>query len=69
MIEAKLKGEGIDVSEPAEPDRTNVVDLMSALKKSWRRRWHRKRRHSHLHLPSRSVPLLLRQPSQARKRA
>jgi non-homologous end joining protein Ku len=29
-----LKGEGIDVSEPAEPDRTNVVDLMSALKKS-----------------------------------
>jgi DNA end-binding protein Ku len=34
MIDAKLKGEGIDVSEPAEPDRTNVVDLMSALKKS-----------------------------------
>ena len=34
MIDAKLKGEGIDVSEPVEPDRTNVVDLMSALKKS-----------------------------------
>ena len=34
MIDAKLKGEGIDVSEPAEPDRTNVVDLMVALKKS-----------------------------------
>jgi non-homologous end joining protein Ku len=34
MIDAKLKGEGIDVSEPTEPDRTNVVDLMSALKKS-----------------------------------
>ena len=34
MIDAKLKGEGIDVSEPAEPDRTNVVDLMAALKKS-----------------------------------
>jgi DNA end-binding protein Ku len=34
MIDAKLKGEGIDVSEPAEPHRTNVVDLMSALKKS-----------------------------------
>jgi DNA end-binding protein Ku len=34
MIDAKLKGEGIDVSEPAEPDRTNVVDLMTALKKS-----------------------------------
>ena len=34
MIDAKLKGEGIDVSEPAEPDRANVVDLMAALKKS-----------------------------------
>src|SRR6478672_1344588 len=34
MIDAKLKGEGIDVSEPSEPDRTNVVDLMAALKKS-----------------------------------
>ena len=34
MIDAKLKGEGIDVSEPAELDRTNVVDLMAALKKS-----------------------------------
>jgi DNA end-binding protein Ku len=34
MIDAKLKGEGIDVSEPAEPDRTNVVDLMAALKNS-----------------------------------
>ena len=27
MIDAKLKGEGIEESEPAEPDRTNVVDL------------------------------------------
>jgi DNA end-binding protein Ku len=36
MIDAKLKGEGIDVSEPSEPDRTNVVDLMTALKKSLR---------------------------------
>ena len=34
MIDAKLKGEGIDVSEPAEPDRSNVIDLMAALKKS-----------------------------------
>jgi DNA end-binding protein Ku len=34
MIDAKLKGEGIDVSEPQEPDRTNVVDLMAALKNS-----------------------------------
>src|SRR6202035_5414064 len=34
MINKKLAGEGIDVSEPAEPDRTNVVDLMAALKKS-----------------------------------
>jgi DNA end-binding protein Ku len=34
MIDAKLKGEGIDLSEPAKPDRTNVVDLMAALKKS-----------------------------------
>ena len=34
MIDAKLKGEGIEQSEPEEPDRTNVVDLMAALKKS-----------------------------------
>jgi DNA end-binding protein Ku len=34
MIEAKLKGEGIDSGEPAVPERTNVVDLMAALKKS-----------------------------------
>ena len=34
MIEAKLKGEGIDSSEPGVPERTNVVDLMAALKKS-----------------------------------
>ena len=34
MIDAKLKGEGIELSEPEEPDRTNVVDLMAALKKS-----------------------------------
>jgi DNA end-binding protein Ku len=34
MIDAKLKGEGVELSEPEEPDRTNVVDLMAALKKS-----------------------------------
>jgi len=34
MIDAKLKGEGIDTSEPEVPERTNVVDLMAALKKS-----------------------------------
>jgi DNA end-binding protein Ku len=34
MIDAKLKGEGLDVSEPEEPERGNVIDLMAALKKS-----------------------------------
>ena len=34
MLDAKLKGEGIELAEPEEPDRTNVVDLMAALKKS-----------------------------------
>jgi DNA end-binding protein Ku len=34
MIDAKLKGEGVELSEPKEPDRTNVVDLMAALKNS-----------------------------------
>ena len=35
MIDAKLKGEGIEEEEEAaEPDRSNVVDLMAALKKS-----------------------------------
>ncbi|WP_419757549.1 Ku protein [Acidisoma sp.] len=34
VIEAKLKGEGIEAEEAAEPDRGNVVDLMAALRKS-----------------------------------
>jgi DNA end-binding protein Ku len=34
MIDAKLKGEGIDLGEPVEPAESNVIDLMAALKKS-----------------------------------
>ena len=34
MIEAKLKGEGIEADKAEEPDRGNVIDLMAALKKS-----------------------------------
>jgi non-homologous end joining protein Ku len=34
MIDAKLKGEGIQPDKEIAPDRSNVVDLMSALKKS-----------------------------------
>jgi DNA end-binding protein Ku len=34
VIEAKLKGEGITPEAPAEPDRSNVIDLMAALKAS-----------------------------------
>src|SRR5262249_60766270 len=34
MLDAKLKGEGVDLTEPAEPERSNVIDLMAALKKS-----------------------------------
>jgi DNA end-binding protein Ku len=34
MIDAKLKGEGIHAGESEQPERTNVVDLMAALKKS-----------------------------------
>jgi DNA end-binding protein Ku len=34
MIDAKLRGEGIDLAEPAEPAATNVIELMAALKKS-----------------------------------
>jgi DNA end-binding protein Ku len=34
MIDAKLKGEGTEEEVSAEPDRSNVVDLMGALKKS-----------------------------------
>jgi DNA end-binding protein Ku len=34
VIDAKLKGEGITPEEPAEPDRSNVIDLMAALKAS-----------------------------------
>jgi DNA end-binding protein Ku len=34
VIEAKLKGEGIEAEVAEEPDRSNVVDLMAALRKS-----------------------------------
>ncbi len=34
MIDAKLKGEGIEDEAVEEPDRGNVVDLMAALRKS-----------------------------------
>jgi DNA end-binding protein Ku len=34
VIDAKLKGEGVEPEDTAEPDRGNVVDLMAALRKS-----------------------------------
>ena len=34
MIDAKLKGEGIEPEAPAEPRGDNVIDLMAALKRS-----------------------------------
>ena len=34
VIDAKLKGEGIEPEEASEPERSNVVDLMAALRKS-----------------------------------
>jgi DNA end-binding protein Ku len=34
MIDAKLKGEGIDIDAVPEPTVTNVIDLMAALRKS-----------------------------------
>ena len=34
VIEAKLKGEGIEPEAAEEPDRGNVLDLMAALRKS-----------------------------------
>jgi DNA end-binding protein Ku len=34
MIDAKLKGEGIDLETAPEPQATNVVDLMAALRRS-----------------------------------
>jgi DNA end-binding protein Ku len=34
MIDAKLQGQGVDLAEPIESDRGNVIDLMAALKKS-----------------------------------
>jgi DNA end-binding protein Ku len=34
MIDAKLKGEGIREDTIVEPDRSNVIDLMAALKRS-----------------------------------
>jgi DNA end-binding protein Ku len=34
VIDAKLKGEGIEAEAIEEPDRSNVVDLMAALRKS-----------------------------------
>jgi DNA end-binding protein Ku len=34
MLDAKLKGEGVDVEAAPEPPATNVVDLMAALRRS-----------------------------------
>src|ERR1700733_10758365 len=34
MLDAKLKGEGIDVDAAPEPTATNVIDLMAALRRS-----------------------------------
>ena len=34
MLDAKLKGEGIEVDAAPEPPATNVVDLMAALRRS-----------------------------------
>jgi DNA end-binding protein Ku len=34
VIDAKLKGEGVEPEEEEAPERTNVVDLMAALRKS-----------------------------------
>src|SRR6201996_30964 len=34
MLDAKLKGEGIDLDAAPEPPATNVIDLMAALRKS-----------------------------------
>jgi DNA end-binding protein Ku len=34
VLDAKLKGEGIEALDEEEPDRGNVIDLMSALRKS-----------------------------------
>jgi len=34
MIDTKLEGEGIGLEEPVPPNRTDVVDLMAALKRS-----------------------------------
>jgi len=34
MLDAKLKGEGIEEEAPAAPPQSNVVDLMAALKRS-----------------------------------
>jgi len=34
VIDAKLKGEGIELADEEAPDRGNVIDLMSALKRS-----------------------------------
>jgi DNA end-binding protein Ku len=34
MLDAKLKGEGVDIEAPAEPPATNVIDLMATLRRS-----------------------------------
>ena len=34
MLDAKLKGEGVDTEEEVPAERSNVIDLMAALKKS-----------------------------------
>jgi len=71
MIDAKLKGEGLDVSEPELPERTNVVDLMAALRKAWVRRpkrGSRRRRRKRLRPKSRLSRRLRPRPSVSGRR-
>jgi DNA end-binding protein Ku len=67
--DAKLKGEGVDASEPEEPARTNVVDLMAALKKSLSQAEEEKKPSPAKKPAAKVMPIKLPQAATRRKRA
>ncbi len=72
LIDAKLKGEGIDLAEETEPERGNVIDLMSALKRSLGQSEDKpaaKAKKSAAKAPARKTPAAKSTPKRRRARA
>jgi DNA end-binding protein Ku len=67
MIDAKLKGEGVDLEAAPEPQATNVVDLMAALRRSIAED-DKRQADAQTSPPAKSEPTKLAPPKAPRKR-